>query len=65
MKQVLVVRLQNVYGKQVIYPANSQAKLFAEIAGTKTLSGAVITYAAKLGYEIKQEEAYSLDEVMA
>lgn len=64
-EKVLVVKLKNVYGKQVIYPVNAQAKLFAQIAGTKTLSGAVITYAAQLGYEIKQEEAYSLEEVMS
>ena len=64
-EKVVVVKLVNNYGKQVIYPVNVQAKLFAQIAGTKTLSGLVVTLAAQLGYEIKQEEAYSLEEVMA
>jgi hypothetical protein len=64
-EKVIVVKLVNNYGKQVIYPVNAQAKLFAQIAGTKTLSEFVITMAAQLGYEIKQEEAYSLEEVMA
>jgi hypothetical protein len=64
-EKVVVVKLVNNYGRQVIYPVNAQAKLFAQIAGTKTLSGFVITMAAQLGYEIKQEEAYSLEEVMS
>jgi hypothetical protein len=64
MDKVLVVKLQSVYGKQVIYPVNAQAKIFASIAGTKTLSSAVITQAAQLGYSIRQEEAFSLEEVL-
>ena len=63
--KVLLVKIQNVYGVQKIYPANDVAELFAKIAGTKTLSGAVITYAAQLGYSIEQAEAYSLSEVAA
>ena len=63
--KVLLVKIQNVYGVQNIYPANAVAELFAKIAVTKTLSGAVITYAAQLGYSIQQAEAYSLSEVTA
>lgn len=65
MEKVIVVKIQNVYGAQKVYPVNEQAKLFAAISGTKTLSNATICYAAKLGYVIKQEEAYSLEEVVA
>ena len=65
MKQVLVIKIQIVYGGAKIYPVNEQAKIFAQIAGTKTLSSSNLAYAAKLGYEIKQEEAYSLEEVMS
>lgn len=65
MKKVLMVKLQNVYGVQKIYPANDVAETFAKIAGTKTLSGAVVTYAAQLGFSIQEEPAYKLSEVMA
>lgn len=63
MKKVLMVKLQNVYGVQKIYPANDVAETFAKIAGTKTLSGAVVTYAAQLGYEIQEAAAYSLNQL--
>jgi hypothetical protein len=63
--KVLLVKIQNVYGVQKIYPANEVAELFAKIAGTKTLSGAVITYAAQLGYRIEDVPAYSLNMVPA
>jgi hypothetical protein len=63
--KVLLVKIQNVFGVQKIYPANDVAELFAKIAGTKTLSGANITYAAQLGYSIQQVEAYSLSEATA
>lgn len=63
--KVVLVKIVNVYGAQKIYPANEAAQYFAAIAGTKTLSGAVITYAAKLGFEIKQVEACELAGVAA
>lgn len=59
--RVMLVKLVNVYGVQKIYPANEVAEFFAAIAGTKTLSGAVVTYAAKLGFKVEQAEAYSLE----
>lgn len=65
MEKVIVASIKSVFGVQKIYPVNAQANLFAAIAGTKTLSNATICYAAKLGYVVKQEEAYSLEVVPA
>jgi hypothetical protein len=48
--QVLVT---NVYGKRVIYPADTNALAFAAIAGTKTLTLDAINQIKKLGYAIE------------
>jgi D-alanyl-D-alanine carboxypeptidase len=46
----IVVRLKDVYGNTLIYPANAAAEALAEIAGTKTLTPAVMRIAIeKLG----------------
>ncbi len=55
------VSVQNVYGRDLIYPANEAAKRVANIAGTKTLSvqnlvdaiaiGCRVTYTAHRGAE--------------
>lgn len=58
--RVLQVQVKNVYGKPVVYPANENAEFFAAIAGTKTLSTLVLSYARRLGFDIKQVEAYQL-----
>ncbi len=62
MKQIEVV-IEPQYGKWVYYPACSDAKVFAEIAGTKTLTDATLVQIKKLGYEIKAS-AKSLDELV-
>lgn len=59
--RVMLVKIENVYGVQKIYPANEVAEFFAAIAGTKTLSSKVVTYAAKLGFKVCQTEAYKLE----
>lgn len=48
----LEIRITSVYGKETIYPANQTAELFAQIAGTKTLTNKTIALAERLGYEI-------------
>jgi hypothetical protein len=63
METVIQVQVRNVYGKPVVYPANEAAELIAAIAGTKTLSTATLAYARRLGFDIKQVEAYPLAEV--
>ncbi len=62
-ERVLQVQVKNVYGKATVYPANENAEFFAAIAGTKTLSPLVLSYARRLGFDIKQVEAYQLPGV--
>jgi hypothetical protein len=52
----LVIRLDRVYGRTVWYPVNAEAKALAEIAGSKTLTPAVLAIAKnKMGATIQQE----------
>ena len=46
------VTIKQVYGKELIYPANKEAKIFANIAGTRTLSVGVLQNAKALGFEV-------------
>ena len=54
----VIIELKSVYGKENIYPVNDQAKLFASIAGTKTLSRSQLKTIAALGFtvELKAQE---------
>ena len=56
MQQTLIIEAKSNYGTQVFYPVNECAKLFAEIAGTKTLGLDTIKKAKLLGFavEVKQ-----------
>ncbi len=49
----LLLKIREVYGQERIYPVNEIAKIFADIANTKTLSRNVIASARELGFEIK------------
>ena len=51
----VVVEVKSVYGNDLIYPVSKNAKQFAMIAGTKTLSPHVITIIKSLGYFIEVE----------
>jgi hypothetical protein len=44
------IEVKEVYGNRTIYPVNDQAKLLAQIAGTKTLTVATLNLAKKLGF---------------
>ena len=46
------IEIRAVYGRENIYPVNNQAKLFAEIAGQKTLSRAQLKAITELGFKI-------------
>lgn len=56
--QSVIIEVKTVYGKENIYPANDQARLFATIAGTKTLSRSDLKAIAALGFsvELKAQE---------
>ena len=49
---VVHVRVMDVYGKRVVYPVCDKAKVFADIADTKSLTEATLRCIRKLGYEI-------------
>jgi hypothetical protein len=53
-----VVEVRDVYGNRTVYPVCEKAKLFADLAGTKTLTHHAVIVIRKLGYtiEIKQKE---------
>ena len=50
---IIKVECRNVYGTKHIYPACDKSALFAELAGTKTLSPARLRLIRALGYEVK------------
>lgn len=55
------VEIKNVYGREQIYPVCEKGALFADLAGTKTLTRAAINTIKKLGYEIEiQQQEQSL-----
>lgn len=49
----ITVRHREVYGNVTIYPVCDAAKLFAAIAGTKTLTPPTLRLIAQLGYGIE------------
>jgi hypothetical protein len=48
----IIIELKSVYGIQTYYPFCEKSKLFAKIAGTKTLTRHALTDIKSLGYEI-------------
>jgi hypothetical protein len=57
------VRVMDVYGKRVVYPVCDHAKVFADIADTKSLTETTLRCIKKLGYEIHviPQEPLTLD----
>ena len=53
MENIIIVAVRNNYGTKAIYPKCEKAKLFAAIAGTKTLTQANINNIKALGYTVK------------
>lgn len=48
----ITVELRDVYGKPTVYPVCEKAKLFAQIAGTKTLTFPVCEAISNMGFTI-------------
>lgn len=46
------VTIKTIYGIETVYPACDKAKLFARIAGTKTMTPHALRDIAALGYQI-------------
>lgn len=54
--ETVYVRVTTVYGKEIIYPVCEKAQLFAQIAGTTSLTRSVIQKICKLGYCLEVEQ---------
>lgn len=52
----IVVRIKNVYGVTTVYPVCGNAKLFAEIAGTRSLTRKALDAIRALGVTVEIEE---------
>ena len=58
----ITVTIRRVYGNPVIYPACEQARQFARIAGTKTLTLDTLRQIRALGYTIAERHDSQLPE---
>lgn len=58
------IEIKRVYGNVVAYPLCPQAKIFAAIAGTSTLTSATLKRIQALGYSFECK-TYDIQEVMA
>ena len=56
MNAEITVKAREVYDCFKVYPVCEQAKLFADIAGTKTLTPATCQLIERLGYKFIQQE---------
>jgi hypothetical protein len=55
------VTIKTVYGKDLIYPVDDKAKLFAELVGLKTLTTKHIDLIKALGFTVELINGYSLE----
>ena len=51
----ITVQIKSVYGQDKIYPICDTAKLFASIAGTKTITKDALISIHQLGFKIEVE----------
>jgi hypothetical protein len=59
--QIVEITLKSVYGETKAYPINEAAKIFADLAGTKTLTMQALRKIRDLGYEIKCVDPLALN----
>jgi hypothetical protein len=48
----ITVEIRDVYGKPTVYPMDTAARIFADIAGTTTLTDMTLKRIKALGYHI-------------
>ena len=53
MLKGIKVSIKNVYGSDIIYPICDDAKEFANLAGTKSLTASAIRSIRRLGYSVE------------
>ncbi len=56
----VLVEIRNVYGNEMIYPANYEAERFAAIAGKKTLSKTDLMNITALGFVVEEAASKKL-----
>ena len=63
--RTVTVTVRRVYGMPVIYPADANARAFAAIAGTKTITPAALRHIRNLGFDVteKTEPAATLEDL--
>jgi hypothetical protein len=59
----ILINLREVYGEVKAYPVCDTAKLFAQLAGTKTLTTQSLKLIAQLGYEVQCTPALTLENL--
>tara|TARA_R100001443_G_scaffold108702_3_gene119522 strand:- start:8058 stop:8258 length:201 start_codon:yes stop_codon:yes gene_type:complete len=64
MSRAIVITVKTVYGVETVYPVCEDAKLFAAIAGTKTLTLDTLEKAKALGYELIIENHSKLAQAL-
>ena len=57
---IIQVKIKNVYGNELIYPACKASEAFARIAKKKTLDTYDLNNIRELGFEVKVINAYGL-----
>jgi hypothetical protein len=48
----ITIQIKNVYGNDTIYPVCDKAKIFANLAGTKTITLQALAQIKLLGYAV-------------
>jgi hypothetical protein len=62
--KTIQIEIKRVYGNTVAYPLCDQAKIFASIAGTATLTSATLKKIQALGFSFECK-TYDIQEVLA
>ena len=55
----VMVRVEQVYGQDTVYPANENARLFTLMTGCKTLRASDLARIKALGFKITEEQRVS------
>ena len=63
MEEIIMVRIESVYGNRLIYPVNSKALLIAKLIKKKTFDQENVVDIQKLGFkvEVQREELWLLN----
>lgn len=52
----ITIKFKDVYGSRLVYPVCDNAKHFASIAGTKTLSDTTLKTITSMGFDVRIEQ---------